>query len=193
MGQEDTRRARHRQQISVGSLDVVLQHIIGSTIGIVIINERDGITGIAGTDQGFGSIAGQILPRRTTIIKGVIHHIFEGEVEGRARLTRVVDPGLYRRKTVPALTNGIRRVGTLIVDLRVLGSISFHHIITEAGITDLILQIVEIDFYVLLCRTVCMVEVTIAVEVSTGIISARNLSFYRRRRVRISLIGFTDL
>ena len=101
---------------------------------------------------------------------------------------RTVDPVRHHRLiTIPALAHAVRWVGRDVVNTRIFGVVPFHHIITEAYVTQFFQQEVEIGLHVLLYRLVGMVQVAIAVEVITRILGSCGLV-----AVIVTLIVATD-
>ena len=113
VSQEDTGRAMHRQQISIGSQRVLFQWVLSgirALLSIVVLHEGDGIAAIASVadiavDQRPVAVVllTQLAP--VTTVSSVAHRVAELEVEGCTGLTSTLNPILNGVGTVPALTN----------------------------------------------------------------------------------------
>ena len=93
-------------------------------------------------------------------IDGITHRIAEGEVEGRTLLAGGVDPRLHRIGiAVPVLADRILHVGSRIIVADVRTGKALHHVITEAGITEIVEQVILVCLHDFLHVRLLVVEV----------------------------------
>ena len=113
MGEEDTRRTRHSQQIGIGSQCVFLYRVlsgIGTLLGVVVLDKGYSplfvsTAIIVAADQWPVTIVllSQFAP--VIVVDGITYCITELEVEGCASLASTLNPVLDSVGAVPALTD----------------------------------------------------------------------------------------
>ena len=176
--EEHTRRARHRQQISVSSLNIVADGVLlvaGITVlGIVVLDKGDRITAIVRLPaQALIGTCTQVSP--SVIVGRIADHVAEGEVKRGALHDAIhlgaIDPVLHRRLiAIPELAHRVLGVDIGIVHAGIGSAITLSHIITEARVTQVVEQQVQVGLDDGLHIGALVVQVTHAAPVLTCIV-----------------------
>ena len=173
--QKDARRAGHGQQVGIGCQRVLTQRVlngIGTLLGVVVLDKGNGIPAILpivliAAHQRPVAVVLLTQTNIVALIHGIAHGVAELEVEC-CTLNLVVqfrthNPVLDGCSAVPAFTDGEFRLRSTVIKPSERSRIAFHHVITETGIAQVVLQEVEIGLDYSLHILALMVKVTHAV------------------------------
>ena len=187
MGKEYTGCAWHSQQIGIGCQRILLQWIlscIGTFLGVVVLNEGHSplfvcsiIVAAANQWPVTVVLLNQFTP--VTIVSGITYCIAELEVESSTGLASTLNPVFDGIGAVPALADRELRLCVFVIHLGIGGTISFHHVITETSISQVVEQHLQVGLDVLLHVLALMVQVAHAVPSLAGIVVTEGIAVLR--------------
>ena len=141
---EHTRCARHSQKISIGSQGVFLDGIewfaFTTHLRVVILNKGYRIlTETIVWIKRYIIVVLKFAPIST--VGSIAHGVAEGEIEG-CRLRNFINaclqnPQFNTTTIVPILTDTKLRLGGMVILSHIIGSITFHHIVSKTRVAQI--------------------------------------------------------
>ena len=105
-----------------------------------------------------------------SLINGIAHSITELKVESCTGVPSSINPVLDGIAAIPTFTYGELRFRVFIIHLGIFGTITFHHIVTESGITQIVEQELQVGLDGSLHILALVIQVTQAVPTFAGIL-----------------------
>ena len=165
---EHARCARHGEQIGIRCQGVLAQRTIarpvGTQFGVVVLDEGHCPTAVRATAVSAACqwpvaivLLSQFAP--VVLVNGIAHNILELEVESGTLLAGGINPVSYRGCTVPALADRILYACIVVIVGNMRAVETLHHIIAEARISEVVLQILDVCLHDVLHVLALVVEV----------------------------------